>query len=72
MAAGAKRTPAGGWMLRVAEGGYHDYPPMPAERRPRHIAERAEIGEQQRPGGFPQSVVLCGVRDVRDHRIRWW
>ena len=22
-----------------------------------------------RPGGFPQSVVLCGVRDVRDYRI---
>ena len=24
----------------------------------------------QRPGSFPQSVVLCGVRDVRDYRIR--
>ena len=23
-----------------------------------------------RPQGFPQSVVLCGVRDVRDYRIR--
>ncbi|MDE2764630.1 MAG: AAA family ATPase [Gemmatimonadota bacterium] len=23
-----------------------------------------------RPAGFPQSVVLCGVRDVRDYRIR--
>ena len=23
----------------------------------------------QRPGSFPQSVVLCGVRDVRDYRI---
>ena len=22
-----------------------------------------------RPGGFPQSVVLCGVRDVRDYWI---
>ena len=27
-------------------------------------------GYQQRPGGFPQSVVLCGVRDIRDYRIR--
>ena len=25
---------------------------------------------QQRPEGFPQSVVLCGVRDIRDYRIR--
>ena len=24
----------------------------------------------RRPEGFPQSVVLCGVRDVRDYRIR--
>ena len=24
----------------------------------------------RRPAGFPQSVVLCGVRDVRDYRIR--
>ena len=24
----------------------------------------------RRPVGFPQSVVLCGVRDVRDYRIR--
>ena len=24
----------------------------------------------QRPAGFPQSVILCGVRDVRDYRIR--
>ena len=23
-----------------------------------------------RPAGFPQSVILCGVRDVRDYRIR--
>ncbi len=25
---------------------------------------------EQRPAGFPQSIVLCGVRDVRDYRIR--
>ena len=24
----------------------------------------------ERPAGFPQSVILCGVRDVRDYRIR--
>ena len=22
------------------------------------------------PGGFPQSVAPCGVRDIRDYRIR--
>ena len=27
-------------------------------------------GYHERPGRFPQSVVLCGVRDVRDYRIR--
>ena len=26
-------------------------------------------GYDERPGGFPQSVILCGVRDVRDYRI---
>ena len=27
-------------------------------------------GYARRPQGFPQSIVLCGVRDVRDYRIR--
>ena len=27
-------------------------------------------GYPERPRRFPQSVVLCGVRDVRDHRFR--
>ena len=27
-------------------------------------------GYPMRPGAFPQSVVLCGLRDVRDYRIR--
>ncbi len=27
-------------------------------------------GHARRPRGFPQSIVLCGVRDVRDYRIR--
>ena len=26
-------------------------------------------GYDKRPQGFPQSVILCGVRDVRDYRI---
>ncbi len=32
--------------------------PTPTSRGPR------------RPGAFPQSVILCGVRDVRDYRMR--
>ena len=28
---------------------------------------RAGYGD--RPGGFPQSVVLCGLRDIRDYRV---
>ncbi len=32
----------------------------------RHIRS----GYDQRPGRFPQSVVLCGVRDVKDYRLR--
>jgi hypothetical protein len=26
-------------------------------------------GYYSRPSGFPQSIILCGVRDVRDYRI---
>ena len=26
-------------------------------------------GYRKRPGGFPQSVVLCGMRDMRDYRM---
>nr|MCW1966779.1 AAA family ATPase [Anaerolineae bacterium] len=26
-------------------------------------------GYHKRPGGFPSTVILCGVRDVRDYRI---
>lgn len=26
-------------------------------------------GYTERPGSFPQSIILCGVRDVRDYRI---
>ena len=34
------------------------------------VLRQLRAGYPQRPGGFPQSVVLCGVRDVRDYRIR--
>ena len=34
------------------------------------VLRQLRAGYQQRPDGFPQSVVLCGVRDIRDYRIR--
>ena len=34
------------------------------------VLRQLRSGYDQRPRGFPQSVVLCGVRDVRDYRIR--
>ncbi len=33
------------------------------------VLRQLRAGYYKRPGGFPQSVVLCGVRDVRDYRI---
>ncbi len=33
------------------------------------VLRQLRAGYDQRPRGFPQSVVLCGVRDVRDYRI---
>ena len=33
------------------------------------VLRQLRAGYGQRPRGFPQSVVLCGVRDVRDYRI---
>lgn len=33
------------------------------------VLRQLRAGYDQRPGGFPLSVVLCGVRDVRDYRI---
>ena len=33
------------------------------------VLRQLRAGYDMRPGGFPQSVVLCGVRDVRDYRI---
>ena len=34
------------------------------------VLRQLRAGYQRRPAGFPQSVVLCGVRDIRDYRIR--
>ena len=33
------------------------------------VLRQLRAGYDERPGGFPHSVVLCGVRDVRDYRI---
>ena len=33
------------------------------------VLRQLRAGYVRRPGSFPQSVVLCGVRDVRDYRI---
>ena len=34
------------------------------------VLRQLRAGYDDRPGRFPQSVALCGVRDVRDYRIR--
>ncbi len=34
------------------------------------VLRQLRAGYDQRPAHFPQSVALCGVRDVRDYRIR--
>ena len=34
------------------------------------VLRQLRAGYQRRPEGFPQSIVLCGVRDIRDYRIR--
>ncbi|MEW6366856.1 MAG: ATP-binding protein [Acidobacteriota bacterium] len=34
------------------------------------VLRQLREGYDKRPAAFPQSVVLCGVRDVRDYRIR--
>ena len=33
------------------------------------VLRQLRAGYPRRPGHFPQSVILCGVRDVRDYRI---
>ena len=34
------------------------------------VLRQLRAGYAERPARFPQSVILCGVRDVRDYRIR--
>ena len=34
------------------------------------VLRQLRAGYQRRPEAFPQSVILCGVRDIRDYRIR--
>ena len=34
------------------------------------VLRQLRAGYEHRPEGFPQSIVLCGVRDIRDYRIR--
>ena len=34
------------------------------------VLRQLRAGYDRRPASFPQSVVLCGVRDVRDYRIQ--
>ena len=33
------------------------------------LLRQIRAGYAQRPGAFPQTLILCGVRDVRDYRI---
>ena len=33
------------------------------------LLRQIRSGYNQRPSGFPQSIILCGIRDVRDYRI---
>jgi len=33
------------------------------------VLRQLRSGYDKRPGTFPQSIILCGVRDVRDYRI---
>ncbi len=33
------------------------------------VLRQLRSGYEKRPGLFPQSIILCGVRDVRDYRI---
>ncbi len=33
------------------------------------VLRQIRSGYDKRPGHFPQSIILCGVRDIRDYRI---
>ena len=34
------------------------------------VLRQLRAGYDRRPAGFPQSIILCGLRDVRDYRIQ--
>ena len=34
------------------------------------VLRQLRAGYDERPEGFSQSVILCGVRDMRDYRVR--
>ena len=73
-AGGSARRPAAGAAAVVPERPQAARAPVRRDRRAggRHAdlrAAPASRGVRNRPAGFPQSVVLCGVRDVRDYRI---
>ena len=34
------------------------------------VLRQLRTGYEQRPAGFPSSIVLCGVRDIQDYRVR--
>ena len=34
------------------------------------VLRQLRAGYENRPAGFPHSIVLCGVRDIKDYRIR--
>ena len=34
------------------------------------VLRQLRAGYEHRPAGFPHSIILCGVRDIRDYRIR--
>lgn len=33
------------------------------------LLRQLRAGYTQRPAAFPQTIILCGVRDLRDYRI---
>jgi hypothetical protein len=33
------------------------------------VLRQLRSGYDRRPHSFPQSIILCGIRDVRDYRI---
>ena len=81
---GRQLTPTDQLSSLLAQWSQHD-PQQPSNPRPTvlfldevdalvgdtliSLLRQIRAGYAQRPGAFPQSIVLCGVRDVRDYRI---